>query len=80
MLCYAMLCRYYHLSTLLAGDHFNSFVAPLGPGAASSLEGTPNIYGAALHQRGGLYMLDARIGFHFNDDEGVDQVGEHIIA
>ncbi len=45
---------YYSLSDLLAGSHFNSFVAPLTLGAHSSLEGTPNIYNATVVTRGGL--------------------------
>ncbi len=66
---------YYTLADLLAGSHFNSFVAPLTLGASSSLEGTPNIYNATLVQRGGLFMVDAEVGFHYNDAKGVDTVG-----
>lgn len=66
---------YYSLGDLLAGNHFNSFVAPLTLGSRSSLEGTPNIYSAALVQRGGLFMVDAQVGFHYNDAKGVDTVG-----
>ena len=67
---------YYNRSELLAGSHFNSFVAPLTVGARSRLEGTPNIYNATLRLSKGLYVVDAEIGFHFNDDSGVDQVAQ----
>ena len=46
---------YYSLVDLLAGRHFNSFVAPLTQGRGSSLEGTPNVYSATVAKRGGLY-------------------------
>jgi hypothetical protein len=65
---------YYSLSDLLAGRHFNSYVAPLTVGTHSSLEGTPNIYNATLVERDGLLMVDAQIGFHYNDEKGVDTV------
>lgn len=67
---------YYNQSELLAGRAFNSFVAPLTVGARSNLEGTPNIYSAELVFRNGFYMVDAQIGFHYNDDAGVDQVAQ----
>ena len=66
---------YYSLADLLAGRHFNSFVAPLTQGRGSSLEGTPNVYSATVAKRGGLYMVDAEVGFHYNDAKGVDTVG-----
>ena len=65
---------YYNESELLAGSHFNSFVAPLSVGKKRKLEGTPSLYSATLVQRSGLWMVDADVGFHFNDDKGVDQV------
>lgn len=58
----------------MAGKHFNSFVAPLSVGSGSGLEGTPNIYNATLTTRDGFYVVDAAIGFHYNDGSGVDQV------
>ena len=67
---------YYSLADLLAGRHaLNSFVAPLTLGAHTTLEGTPNIYNATVVTRGGLEMVDAQIGFHYNDQKGVDTVG-----
>ena len=66
---------YYSLEDLLRGDHFNSYVAPLTLGTHSSLEGTPNVYSATVVSRGGLLMVDAEIGFHYNDASGVDTVG-----
>ena len=66
---------YYSLAELLAGRHFNSFVAPLTLGAHTTLEGTPNIYNATAVTRGGLDMVDAEVGFHYNDQKGVDTVG-----
>jgi len=65
---------YYNVSALLAGEHFNSFVAPLGPGASSGLEGTPSVYNASFVFREGYYMVDATVGFHYNDAAGKDQV------
>jgi hypothetical protein len=65
---------YYNESQLLAGTHFNSYVAPLSVGSASRLEGTPSLYATTLVQRGGLWMVDADVGFHFNDERGIDQV------
>ena len=67
---------YYNESELLAGVHFNSFVAPLSVGAKRKLEGTPSLYSTALVQRDGLWMIDADVGFHFNDDAGIDQVAQ----
>lgn len=66
---------YYSLFDLLAGRHFNSFVAPLSLGAHSTLEGTPNIFNASVVTRNGLLMVDAQVGFHYNDLKGVDTVG-----
>jgi hypothetical protein len=69
---------YYSLAHLLAGDHFNSFVAP---NILSNLEGTPNIYAVHFGMKGGYYMLlNASIGFHFNDASGVDQVASGVLA
>jgi hypothetical protein len=65
---------YYNESDLLAGNHFNSFIAPLTVGKPTNIEGTPSIYDAQLVLRSGLYVVDASIGFHFNSREGVDQV------
>eukprot|EP00040_Diaphanoeca_grandis_P022985 m.124399 g.124399 ORF g.124399 m.124399 type:complete len:424 (-) comp29059_c0_seq1:105-1376(-) len=67
---------YYNLTQLLAGTHFNSYIAPLSVGAHSQLEGTPNIYNATLVFRNGYDMIDASIGFHYNDAHGVDQVAQ----
>ena len=64
---------------LMLGRHFNSFVAPLTAGEKNGLEGTPNVYNASLVHRDGLYMVDATIGFHYNDAAGVDQVGHGTI-
>ncbi len=66
---------YYNESDLLAGIAFNSYVAPLSVGQYSQLEGTPSIYNVNFtisHQ--GLWYLNADVGFHFNNDVGVDQV------
>ena len=65
---------YYNHSDLMEGRHFNSFVAPLSVGQHTGLEGTPNVYSAKQVYRDGYYMVDATIGFHFNDATGVDQV------
>ena len=65
---------YYNESELLAGVHFNSYVAPLSVGAYSRLEGTPSLYSTTLVQRDGYWMVDADVGFHYNDKRGVDQV------
>ena len=68
---------WYTASDLAAGKPpFNSFVAPLTVGAQSQLEGTPNVYSASLVVRDGLQTLDLVIGFHYNDDAGVDQVAQ----
>ena len=68
---------FYNESELLTGQHFNSFVAPLTVGAGSQLEGTPNLYSAKLKTGSqGLLMVDAEVGFHFNDADGVDQVAQ----
>lgn len=71
---------YYNESQLLAGTHFNSYVAPLSVGAASRLEGTPSLYATTLVQRGGLWMVDADVGFHFNDARGIDQVASGALS
>eukprot|EP00605_Chrysophyceae_sp_TOSAG23-4_P001391 GSChrysophyteH1.ASY1.ANO1.1511.1 assembled CDS len=63
---------YYNESQLLEGEHFNSFVAPLTVGEV--IEGTPSIYSTSFVERDGLYMVDADIGFHYNNDDGIDQV------
>ena len=65
---------FYNESELLAGKHFNSFTAPLSVGAYSKLEGTPSIYGVNRTMEGGLYMVNADIGFHFNEKSGIDTV------
>lgn len=65
---------YYNESDLFTGTHFNSFEAPLSVGRHSQLEGTPNIYSATAQLRSGYWVVDALLGFHFNDDKGVDQV------
>jgi len=67
---------YYNESDLFAGAHFNSHVSALSVGSHSQLEGTPSIYNAKLVQRKGYYMVDADIGFHFNNEAGVDQVAQ----
>lgn len=67
---------YYNASMLLAGQYFNSYVAPLSVGRDTQLEGTPSIYSADLVMRHGLYMLDLAMGFHFNDPQHVDQVAQ----
>lgn len=66
---------FYSMQKLLEGDHFNSFVAPLTLGKGSTLEGTPNIYSARVVERDGLFMVDAEVGFHYNDADGIDTVG-----
>ena len=58
---------YYNHTELMAGRHFNSFLAPLSVGQHTGLEGTPNVYSAELVLRDGYYMVDAQVGFHFND-------------
>lgn len=65
---------YYNTSDLIRGVHFNSFVAPLSVGRHTGLEGTPNVYAASLVLRDGHYVVDAQIGFHYNNEQGVDQV------
>ena len=67
---------YYNEANLLAGDHFNSFKAPLTVGQPTSIEGTPCIYAAARRMQNNLVVVDADIGFHFNDKSGIDQVGQ----
>jgi|EP00945_MAST-04E_sp_MAST-4E-sp1_P002858 hypothetical protein len=65
---------FYNESELLMGNHFNSFVAPLSVGSYSRLEGTPSVYGAERANKQGLYVVNADIGFHFNDEKGKDTV------
>lgn len=65
---------FYNESDLSQGRYFNSFVAPLSVGQTSQLEGTPSIYQARAVIRSGLITIDADVGFHFNSDQGVDQV------
>ena len=65
---------FYNETQLLYGDYFNSYVAPLSVGSQSQLEGTPSIYDMEVHTSNDLLVVDADVGFHFNDDNGVDQV------
>lgn len=65
---------FYNESQLLHGDHFNSYIAPLSVGQQSQLEGTPSIYTATRSTVKGLVVVSADIGFHFNNDEGIDTV------
>ena len=67
---------YYNEAALLAGNHFNSYNAPLTVGHHSSIEGTPCIYAANRRMHHGLVVVDADIGFHFNNKHGIDQVGQ----
>ena len=65
---------FYNESQLLSGVHFNSYIAPLSVGKHSQLEGTPNIYNARRSIVKDLVVVNAEIGFHFNNDKGVDTV------
>ena len=67
---------FYNETQLFSGVYFNSYIAPLTMGKHSMLEGTPSIYAASFVFRSGYYMIDADIGFHYNDDAGVDQVAQ----
>ena len=44
--------------------------------SGSELEGTPTIYSANMSkdENSGLFVVNADVGFHFNDDDGKDQV------
>jgi len=63
---------YYNESQLFAGVSFNIFVAP---SSLSSLEGTPSVFDAWVVERSGLQTVDAAIGFHYNNKQGVDENG-----
>jgi hypothetical protein len=68
---------YYNESELLQGSYFNTYIAPLTVGKSSTLEGTPNFYSANITTGAhGLLMVNADVGFHFNDENGVDQVAQ----
>jgi hypothetical protein len=64
------------------GTYFNSFVAPLTVGNISQLEGTPNVYDANItkDEETGFLVVNADIGFHFNDENGKDQVASSHIT
>lgn len=65
---------FYNERKLVDGEHFNSFIAPLSVGKPTQIEGTPSIYQVTMVERQGYQMLDAAIGFHFNNEDGIDQV------
>ena len=65
---------FYNESELLMGKYFNTFTAPLSVGSYSHLEGTPSVYSAERAMKGSLYVVNADVGFHFNDRNGVDTV------
>jgi len=68
---------YRSLEHLLKGVHFDSFVAPLTVGLHSSLEGTPNIYNiSAISNNDGTTSVSLEIGFHYNNEAGIDQVAQ----
>ena len=61
---------------LAGGVEHGSFIAPLSVGAGQSIEGTPGFYAASVRVDGnGVAVVDADVGLHFNDGQGVDQVG-----
>lgn len=68
---------YSNESTLLApgGDFLNSFIAPFTVGERS-IEGTPSIYSANVVDG----FVEADIGFHFNDENGIDRVAHGQLA
>ena len=65
---------FYNETQLLYGDYFNSYVAPLSLGRKSKLEGTPSIYDIVQRTTDGYLVVDASMGFHFNNENGIDQV------
>ena len=68
--------KLYHNETqLLYGEYFNSYVARLSLGRKSQLEGTPSIYEIQQYTVDDMFVVSADVGFHYNNDEGVDQVG-----
>jgi len=65
---------YLNESELKAGRQASSFVAALSVGASSRLEGTPSLYSLEKRFHQGTWVVDADVGFHFNNENGVDQV------
>lgn len=74
--CQLGLQLYYTDADLLNGTPFYRWTIPIGLSKTRKLEGTPNVYWAALNKRNELWSLDAVIGFHFNDENGRDVVAQ----
>jgi len=53
-----------------------SFLAPLSVGASSRLEGTPSLYDVSIAVEASGPVVNAHVGFHFNDQHGVDVVAQ----
>lgn len=72
---------FYNDADLLAGNIRHSWIAPINAGLApSGLMGTPDVYRATMRLRGDRWGLDARVGFHFNNRAGRDEVGEGLLV
>ena len=63
---------YYIEDDLLQGNVAVSYLVANMP--SISLEDTPNIYRAHVYEQGGVYLMDAIAGFHYNESIK-DQVG-----
>ena len=70
---------YRSIEHLLNASHADSFIVPLSLGNSSQLEGTPSIYDAtitSIDEKSGIPSVNASVGFHYNNLQGVDQVAE----